>query len=238
MDNKQIIANIKSIRNSKNLTQENMAETLGINRATYINIEAGRREITLDELEKLCNKLGIMPSDILLPSEQHRTLVEKKFKQVYYYILEKHFKDHGVPKTKLAKLLYLSDFACFYENNTPITGARYYRLNYGPVADLFFTMTDSLFEEGKIRIDILDTAQMISISDTNDEKNFEELSDREKKTIDKVCEYWKTRNTAEIVNFTHSQKPWKEHKDGEYIPYTSIKGESKNNIYAPLSLLD
>ena len=58
MDNKQIIANIKSIRNSKNLTQENMAETLGINRATYINIEAGRREITLDELEKLCNKLG------------------------------------------------------------------------------------------------------------------------------------------------------------------------------------
>jgi len=234
MDSNEIIANIKTIRNSRNLTQGDMAEALGINRATYINIEAGRRKLALDELEKLCDKLGVTPSDILSPSEHHKALVEEKFKQVYYYILEKHFKEHGVPKTKLAKLLYLSDFAYYYDNNTSITGARYYKLTYGPVADLFFTMTDSLFEDGKIRINILDTAQMISISDTNTDKKFEELSNSEKDMIDKICDFWRDKNTAEIVNFTHSQKPWKDRKDGEYIPYISIKEEPRNNVYAPL----
>ena len=229
-----IINRIRDIRILKNLTQAQMADALDINRVTYINIESGRRKLNVDELFAVCNKLGITVSDLTLPSEDVRKNSEEKFKQIYYYILKTHFKD-GVQKTKLAKLLYLVDFTNYYETGKSMSGSRYYKLNYGPVAEKFFVLTESLFEKGKICIKIVDVSQMISISDTNEDVDSTALSENEKKLIDKICNFWKDKSTAEIVNFTHSQKPWKERINGEYIPYEAIKDEPVNHIYAPLA---
>ena len=44
----QIINGIKEIRAIKGLTQNDMASILGVNRATYINIEAGKRDLTVN----------------------------------------------------------------------------------------------------------------------------------------------------------------------------------------------
>ncbi len=227
-----IIAKIRDIRIAKNLTQEQMANTLNINRATYINIELGKRKLNVDELDIICGKLGVSVSELTISPEDNKQS-EEKLKQIYYYILKKHF-ENGVPKTKLAKLLYLVDFTNYYETGVSMSGSKYYRLDYGPVAEKFFTLTDNLFENGKIIIQILDVAQMISISATNEDIDPSALSVNEKKLIDKICDFWKDKCTAEIVNFTHSQKPWKDRIDGEYIPYESIKDEPANHIYAPL----
>lgn len=233
-DNDTIVNKIRDIRVAKNLTQEQMAKALDINRATYINIESGKRKLNIDELGIICGKLGVSLSDLTLPSEEANKESEEKLKQIYYYILKNHF-ENGVPKTKLAKLLYLVDFTNYYETGHSMSGARYYKLDYGPVAEKFFVLTDKLFDKGKINIDILDYAQMISISSTNEEVDPRALNDNEKGIIDKICKYWKDKRTSEIVNFTHSQKPWKDRADGEYIPYESIKEEPKNHIYAPLA---
>jgi len=56
----------------------------------------------------------------------------------------------GVPKTKLAKLLYLADFTNFYKELEPMSGVKYRRMEYGPVADVFFSLTEALHEGGKL----------------------------------------------------------------------------------------
>ncbi len=235
MGNNGVIVNkIRDMRVAKNLTQAQMAEALNINRATYINIESGKRKLNVDELAIICNRLGVSISELTMPTNTEKEQSEEKLKQIYLYILKKHF-SAGVPKTKLAKLLYLIDFTNYYERGCSMSGSRYYRLDYGPVAEKFFVLTDKLFDKGEINIDILDFAQMISISNTNTEMDPSILTDDEKKIIDKICEYWKNKRTSEIVNFTHSQKPWKDRVEGEYIPYESIKEEPKNRIYAPLN---
>ncbi|MDL2235798.1 DUF4065 domain-containing protein [Christensenellaceae bacterium OttesenSCG-928-L17] len=222
----KIANNIERIRNARGITQEQVADVLGVSRATYINVESGKRDLNTSELEKLSAFLNIPISELF---DQPRD--SEKFKQMYFYVLS-HFKG-GVPKTKLAKLLYLIDFSNFYDNLIPMSGVRYVRRKYGPVADVFFEMTDDLFENGKINIQPLNEAFMIEPTTMDEEYGL--LSDEDKARIDRICEFWKNRRTSEIVNFTHEQKPWKECRDGEYIPYSLIIQEEPNRVYAPIA---
>lgn len=155
----------------------------------------------------------------------------KKFEQMYFYVLKK-FKN-GVPKTKLAKLLYLADFSYFYDNLEPMSGVTYIRRDYGPVADIFFETTDKLFDAGKIRIKPLDRAMMIKMISIDE--NDDLLSENEKNRMDEIVDFWKNKSTQEIVNFTHEQKPWKACMDGEKIPYSLIIQEDPNHVYAPVA---
>jgi len=220
----KLIENVERIRSNNKFTQEHIADVLGVSRTTYINITKGKRELTTGELEKLSAYFNIPIAELF---DQPRD--NEKFKQMYFYIL-RHFKS-GIPKTKLAKLLYLADFSCFYNNLIPMSGVRYVRRDYGPVADSFFELTDNLYDKGKIDIKPLDYALLIV--PTTIEQDDALLSEEEKQLLDKICDYWKDRRTNEIVNFTHEQKPWKMCRDGEYIPYSLIIQEEPNHVYAP-----
>lgn len=233
-DNDIIIERIRKLREKGKLTQDQLAKALQINRTTYINLESGKKKITLHELEAICKVLGTNLMEIALPRKNLVKESEEKLKQLYYYILQMHFHPEGVPKTKLAKLLYLADFTSFYELGHSLSNAKYYRRNYGPVANSFFVLTDELFETGLINIKPLEYAQLISLSDSNEDMNFDIFTIEEKSIIDKICKYWKDKRTSEIVNFTHSQKAWKERNNGDYIPYESILEEPKNHVYAPI----
>lgn len=227
----QIIETIKAVRTSRGMTQEEMASILGVTRATYINIESGKRELTVSELEKIRESLSLSVGELLDPTIITEGDRAGKFEQIYMYILNKYFRDEGVPKTKLAKILYLIDFANFYERLEPMSEAHYVRRQYGPVADSFFWLTDELYERGEIDIQPLDFAQMIK--PTPGEADLSRLTDEDKKIIDRVCDYWQGRRTSEIVNFTHSQKPWKSCRDGEIIPYSLIVQEDPDHVFAP-----
>jgi len=112
-----------------------------------------------------------------------------------------------------------------------MSGVRYVRREYGPVADIFFELTDDLYDRGKINIKPLDYALMINSTTIEQEDSL--LSNEEKDLLDRICAYWKDKRTSEIVNFTHEQKPWKMCRDGEYIPYSLIIQEDPNHVYAP-----
>ena len=221
----EVINNIEKIRNTRGYTQDQIANVLNMSRTTYINVKKGARDLTTSELEKLSIFFDVPIAELF---DHPRD--SEKFKQMYFYIL-RHFKD-GVPKTKLAKLLYLADFSYFYDNLLPMSGVRYIRRTYGPVADVFFELTDDLFDKGKIDIEFLEQAYMIRSTSMRPDDNL--LSDDDKSYIDRICEYWKDKRTNEIVNFTHEQKPWKACRDGEYIPYSLIIQEEPDHVYAPL----
>lgn len=221
-----VVNNVELVRNARGLTQEHVANVIGMSRVTYINVIKGRRDLTTGELERVAAFFDVPIAEFF---DQPRN--NEKFKQMYFYIL-RFFKE-GVTKTKLAKLLYLIDFSYYYDNLAPMSGVRYVRRDYGPVADIFFELTDDLFDKGKISVEPLDYAFMIKNSSIDHEDDL--LSDGEKSLIDKICSFWKDKRTNEIVNFTHEQKPWKMCRDGEYIPFSLIIQEDPDNVYAPLA---
>jgi transcriptional regulator with XRE-family HTH domain len=221
----EVANNIEKIRNARGLTQEQVAGVLGFSRATYINVKKGQRDLTTSELEKLSAYFNVPIAELFGQPRNN-----EKFKQMYFYIL-RYFKE-GITKTKLAKLLYLADFSYFYDNLIPMSGVRYVRRDYGPVADIFFELTEDLYDKGKINIKPLDYALMINPTTKEQEDGL--LSDEEKDLLDKICNFWKDKRTNEVVNFTHEQKPWKMCRDGEYIPYSLIIQENPNHVYAPV----
>lgn len=222
----QVADNINRARVARGFTQEHVANLLGISRATYNNIEAGKSKPNVEIIERLANILDVPVAEFF---DEPRN--NEKFTQMYFYIL-RHFKN-GIPKTKLAKLLYLADFSYFYDFLEPMSGVRYVRRTYGPVADIFFETTEDLFDNGKINIKPLDRALMISSITYEPATNL--LSEEEKDRIDEICRLWADKDTQEIVNYTHSQKPWKSCLDGEYIPYSLITQENPDHVYQPVA---
>jgi transcriptional regulator with XRE-family HTH domain len=222
--------NIESMRKRRGLLQEQVAEQLAVSRPTYINIESGKREPNADELQKLAAFFDISLTELF--SEPRNN---EKFKQMYFFILECMGRAEGVAKTKLAKLLYLADFRNFYEELEPMSGVQYVRREYGPVADLFFELTDDMFEKGEIGIDILSGGANMIIKSKKYKPDSNLLSEEEKNRIKDICRLWKDKSTKEIVNFTHEQKPWKACLDGEYIPYSLIIQEDPDHVYQPVA---
>jgi transcriptional regulator with XRE-family HTH domain len=54
-----IVKNISAIRREKGVTQEVIAEELGVDTSVISNIENGKRELKVSELEKIAKVLGV-----------------------------------------------------------------------------------------------------------------------------------------------------------------------------------
>lgn len=60
-DNQIIGENLKKIRELSNLTQEQVAKSIGIERSAYSNYEGGTREVPYNILENISNLFGCEP---------------------------------------------------------------------------------------------------------------------------------------------------------------------------------
>ncbi|MGI9027507.1 MAG: type II toxin-antitoxin system antitoxin SocA domain-containing protein [Candidatus Saccharimonadales bacterium] len=215
-------------REQAGLTQQEVADRLGLSRQRYILVEKGERDLNTTELGILSDLFGITPEDFF-----RQPVDIPKFRQMYFACIKFAADGRGgVPKTKLAKLLYLADFTNFFKELEPMSGVKYRRMEYGPVADVFFSLTDDLYQTGKIDITPLERAQIISVT-TREADNFDKLSAEELALIKEICEQWKDKRTEEIVNFTHEQLPWQICRDGEFIPYELIIQEEPDNVFKP-----
>lgn len=226
---------IIKLRKSTGLSQGELSQKLGISRPTLIAIEKGERDITLTELKKISAIFDI-PVEIILDEElktsakvDFQKFGEKSLKKFHNLILQciKYGADDDgrITKTKLAKLVYLCDFANYYKFLKPISGFEYRRLAQGPVAIEFFDIIDN-YES--ICIEKKDKAIMVSLVERPENSL---LGSREQKLVRAVCKKWKKANTQEIVAFTHNQIPWKICRDREVIPYTLINMEEPDNVY-------
>src|SRR3989338_3066242 len=183
---------IKDLRKERGFSQSFMAEKLNISRPSYIGIEHGSREITLEEAEKLKDLFGIS-----IEGFANATLPKyEKYKQMILAYLKSSVSSDGkVPKTKLAKLLYLADFTWYYQNLTSMSGMQYLRREYGPVPDPYFRALEELEEEGKISIDHKGDAFLVSLSGSSPKQKFDLLDDKEMNLINKISEKWKDKKT-------------------------------------------
>lgn len=218
--------NLCLLRKEYGLSQDDIASKLGVSRQTYSKFENGTGELSTAQIQQLADYFGVQ-----IPELYYEVQNTKKFKQMLVYILCK-FNRRGLPKTKLAKLLYLSDFAHYYTHFESMSNVLYKCKDYGPLAEPFLETIDDMYENGELHIDTLsEGAQMVAISKSVSSNDFSLLSAEEKKEMDKICEKWIDANSKEIVNFTHNQKPWMACRPGEIIPYDLILQEDPKNVY-------
>ena len=149
---------IKTLRTERGVSQLELAKKLGISRPSYIAIEQGKRELTLAEAQRLADFFGVGLDEF----EKGLAPKYEKYKEmILAYLRHSGSLDGKLPKTKLAKLLYLADFGWFYENLESMSGMSYRKLKYGPVPVDYFRAIDELQEEGKINIDSSNDAMLI-----------------------------------------------------------------------------
>jgi len=217
-----------NIRKKNNWTQEDIAKIFGISRPTYIAIEKGNISMTIDQLNRLANRLGCQAEDIM----SENVVDEEKYREVLLETIKYGADSDGkITKTKLAKLIYLNDFGWYYQHLESMTGAKYRRLQQGPVPNLYFAKVEELIDEGLLNLELGKECQLISLSEAGKMSESNILNCEEKDLIKKVALKWQGKRSQEIVKFTHEQLPYKVCSPGEVIPYELITQEDPDYVY-------
>jgi len=228
--------NLKEIRQMYGLSQGDIANAIGVkSRSTVVAIENGDRDLASEELGRLADFLGVEIADLIA----YEIPDYGKYREMIVETLRRYVKyaKHEIPKTLLAKLIYLVDFAWFYNELKPMSGMKYRRDPYGPVPDQFFKTIDVMVDNGEIKLKLKDipgrTKQMQALDIGNDlehEPN-QYLSEKEITLIDKIVQKWEKANVDEIVDFTHHQLPWQVTRPNEFVPYELITQEEPGNVF-------
>lgn len=72
---KKIFAhNIKRLRKNRNLTQEQLAEKIGLQWKSVVNFETARNVANSENLQNICNALNISPAELFLVESENSTI--------------------------------------------------------------------------------------------------------------------------------------------------------------------
>lgn len=223
---------IKYLREERKLAQADVATAAGMSRASFVAVEKGTKELTLAEADAITKLFGIT-IDALLQTEAPNTT---KYTQMMLAFLRASKNDKTtLKKTKLAQLLYLSDFSWYYHHKKSLSGVTYRHTDFGPLADIYFRILEEMEAGGVINIKQIyrDDYHMYEIEETRTsaKKLLPELSKKEIVHIEMVWTAWKEASTAEIVTFTSEQAPYQNSVPGEIISYEAIRRTESYNLY-------
>ena len=86
---------IREVRNEKHLTQQQLADTVGVYRETIAAWEAGKQTPSVDAIDKVADALNVAVWDLCMPLEVRRTQtdIEDCFLRVMDYTRDKIIED-------------------------------------------------------------------------------------------------------------------------------------------------
>jgi transcriptional regulator with XRE-family HTH domain len=64
--------NLRAYRKARGLSQEALADVLGVHRTYMGSVERGERNVTLQTLERIAESLGVEPLSLLAPNDKAR----------------------------------------------------------------------------------------------------------------------------------------------------------------------
>lgn len=65
---------IREIRMAAKLSQQALADIVGVSKVTISSLEVGRMQLTLDYMKRIARAFGLTPVDLLLESQQNEFL--------------------------------------------------------------------------------------------------------------------------------------------------------------------
>ena len=211
------------------MSQDYMADNLGVSRPTYILIEKGEKELTVSQMAKLIELFGMEvtgkePKKI----GSHRPtfaprLDISKFKEALLYILEKVGAKPNIGETALYKILYFIDFDYFEKFGEPLIGATYIKNHHGPTPTQFKKIADTMMDAGEL-------VPVQSKYFQYDQKkylphrlaNLELFSAQEIKHIDEVIARLSDKNGSELSFYSHQDIPWIATENQNAIDYNLV----------------
>lgn len=238
---------IKQLRKQAGLSQGAVAEAIGIARATYASLEAGRRSPNLDELKSLSKYYEIGIEELvdgkvskveeptveytraesvqeIIPREINPQVSPEKLREVLLYVLGKVGAKPNVGETVLYKLLYFIDMDYYEKYGRSITGLTYIHNTYGPspVND-FRAVVDDMRAHNELDIVVtkfFNNKQKKYLPQATPELH--NLSGNEIKHIDEVLERLSDKTATELSDLSHKDTPWIVAKQGEPIDYRNV----------------
>ncbi len=236
---------IKKLRELTGISQEKLANLLGVSRPTVSQMENGERKITADELIELAKIFNISVDELLNLKKSPEIVFEeakktkkakkeeirinvpqknlKKFREVLLYILNNVGSKPNVGETVLYKLLYFIDFDYYEKYEEQLIGATYIKNHYGPTPVEFKTVVNRMIRNKdiiKVKSKYFEYPQTKYLPLRGPDLSI--LKASEIKLIDDVLNRLSDKNAAEISEYSHNDVPWLTAEDGEKIEYESV----------------
>ncbi len=238
-------SNLTNLRLTSGLTQQDVAGRLAMSRATYMNLESGKKSPTLDQLNILGKIFEVGTNELIADSyieatgsvgaelimkQENKDIVPRdiptpqveKLREVLLYVLQKVGAKPNVGETVLYKLLYFIDFDYYEKYGKSITGLTYVRNTYGPTPKLqTFTGVVNAMKKAS-ELDVVETKffkhtqkKYLPVI----EPKFEELSAQELAHIDEELARLGDKTATELSNLSHRDMPWLATQDKKPIEY-------------------
>jgi putative zinc finger/helix-turn-helix protein, YgiT family len=129
-----------------------------------------------------------------------------------------------LPKTKLAKLLWLADFKHFREHGVSITGASYARLPFGPVPDGYELLLGLAVASGAVVVVEELFGEYVGEAVRPRVTCYESpLEEHEMATLRYVVGKFGHYSAKKLSELSHEEQAWRERVDGELMPYDDAK---------------
>ena len=230
------------------ITQEHLASKLGLSRATYVQIELGKRELKVSEAIKLAEIFDMSIEDFLNEREQPSPVIEikrtrkkksakkqsirisvpqekiEKFKQVLLYVLAQIGARPNIDQTALYKILYFIDFDYYEKYEEQLIGAKYIKNTYGPSPVMFTKIVEELEKEDKIeRVKTkFHSYDRVKYLVNSKELDISSLSSKELEHINWEIHRLENMTAAQISELSHLDTPWAVAGDREELKYEHV----------------
>jgi transcriptional regulator with XRE-family HTH domain len=239
---KEIGRRVAALRSSMGLSQEELASDIEVSRSSLAQVELGNRKLSVLELQRIAKVLTFSLDHFLAQNfdpqgfsleerksepenETYRisepTLNVKKFTNVLLYLLERCAGKPNVGETLIYKLLYFSDFNYYELYEEHLTGAKYYKLPFGPVPQNVQRIINRMINEDKSiqRIKTIYHNYKQTRYIPLHKADLRQLKASEKEVLDRVIEQFSDWSAGALSEYSHQDIPWLVSKEGEEINY-------------------
>lgn len=235
---------IRELRTNRGISQQRLAELLGVSRPTISQIENGPRKVSADELDRLAKIFNISVTSLLNKEKEPEVILEErakekklqlsirinvpqknleKFKEVLLHILNKVGSKPNIGETVIYKLLYFMDFDFYEKYEEQMIGATYIKNYYGPTPVEFQSIVKEMIADGEI---IKVKSKYFGFPQTKylplRKPELSNLRANEMEMIDNILNKLSDMNASQISDYSHNDVPWLTTEDGEIIEYESV----------------
>ena len=237
---------LKKLRQEQDISQEFLAEKIGVSRPTYAQIENGARDMSVKEAQKLARFFGLSLENFLAGKKIPESKVElekpkkikiqkpeprisvpqekvEKFKEVLLYILEQIGARPNIGEAVVCKIMYFVDFDYYEKFEEQLMGAKYIKNHFGPTPVAFPEVIAQMEQNGDL------THVTKKYFQHNQKKylplrsaDLSSFSAQEKELIDWEIERFKDFNATKMRDYSHKDVPWIGTDDLQPINYEAV----------------
>jgi uncharacterized phage-associated protein len=148
---------------------------------------------------------------------------KEKLRELILYIAAKSEGDPSFGRTKLAKILFFSDFLAYAQSGLSITGASYEKYPQGPFTKAIYEAESELERSGAANVArqfsyVYSQYRVVPLR----RPNLSRFGGEEIAIVDAVIESFRDLNASALSEISHLHPGWQAARDFEEIPYNTV----------------